>query len=224
MARKLFNPKPDTHWAIGMGGASGRPVQLLLIGECATIWPFVEHQMAICLGILLGSTTDAAMAVFSSIRQGRGQRDAITAAASVTRTEEDQMLIAACLSLLKTAESARNDVVHGQWGVSDTLPNALLWIEAKHHANWNAAAIIKAPGEGPSHDELAKHFFVYTSADLIEVRDLLRVAWRTAFDLSLYLKWAQGEPDTLDLIRARLLAVPQVAQALDHLKKRKSTT
>lgn len=222
MARKPFLPTyKGQNWSIGMGVIRQRPDMLLLIADAITMWPFIEHYMAMSLGLLLGSNTEAALAVFATLRTGRNQRDAITAAAEARLNTGDQELVAACLSAFRTAEKIRNDLAHGNWGVLGSIPTALIWVEAKHHAPWNTAVItnVEAP---PTHGDLEKHFYVYTDADLREQIAKLEEAMAIARNLFEFFK--RGPDSSLaDPLRELLSSAPPVRQALDRLAQQKST-
>ena len=224
MARQPFLPTyTGKGWAIGMGMAAQKPELLNLIGECATIWPFVEHQMAMCLGLIMGSNTGPSLAVFSTLRTGRNQRDAVTAAASVVLNEQDQDLVAACWSVFGTAEKMRNDIVHGQWGISEEIPDGLLWVEAKYHSQWNTS-MIAAPGTplALAHADLARYFFVYTKRDFEEAINFIKGAWQIAMDLTVYLGRSANAKETRDVLYFQLSKKPLVRTALVRLSERKN--
>ena len=224
MARQPYWPRyqDDKVWELGIDSVRQRPALLNLIGECATMWPFVELDIALLLGMLLGSRSDAALAMFGVMRQMRLQRDAIRAAAGVTLEKKDQDLIEACLAVANTASSARDDLVHGMWGVSQKLPDALLWIEIKHVAPWNTEALLKETNpDRPTHDDLARHFFVYTGQDLEEVRNQIATARHVIFTLVAYIRWRPGHPYTRAGLYDQLLGEPLVHQAIDRLQAAK---
>ena len=189
------------------------------------MWPFVELDIALLLGMLLGSRSDAALAMFSTMRQMRLQRDAIQAAAGVTLEEKDQDLIEACLAVANSASSARDDLVHGMWGVTRKLPDALLWVEIKHVAPWNTESLLKeANPDRPTHDDLARRFFVYTRGDLEEVRAQIAIARHVIFALVGHVRSLLGHPNARADLYDRLIGEPLVRQALDHVQARKNRT
>lgn len=70
-------------------------------------------------------------------------------------------------------------------GVSTAITDGAIWIEARHHSQWNASVLVaEAKGDEakPGHAELAKHFFVYTHADLEDIHTEMLVVWRLLFD------------------------------------------
>jgi hypothetical protein len=221
VTRKPFLPAhAGKSWGIGFDVAQQRPELVQIIGGCVTSWPFVEHHLALVLGRILGSNTDAALAMFASLRAFRAQQDAITAAAQVTLREEEQEVVQAMLGIVRTAQKMRDDLAHGHWGVCDELTDSLIWVEAKYHGPWNAQAILKGPGTGPTHEDLARHFFLYTKADLLEAQQGIRIAWRTVFDVHGYLQnKATGKPSSAFSLEA-LRAQPAMREALSRKKRR----
>ena len=119
-----------------------RPELLVPIGQCVTQWSFVEHQMAILLGILMDAQTEAAMALFTSLRTGPVKRDALKSVAQAVLSPKDITLLKAILEVEHKFESHRNDVVHGHWGVHEKIADGLLWVPSNLHASWNAGVLI----------------------------------------------------------------------------------
>jgi hypothetical protein len=126
----------------------------------------------------------ATIAVFSAIRTGRTQRDALMAAASVALPSDKLRLVRAALSVVDTVGGERADIAHGIWGVMDNHQDRVLWIEAKHHSPWNTLVITKEmKGEHLGHDDLKKHLFVVRLKDVEEVYNRIDECWKITFDL-----------------------------------------
>ena len=70
-------------------------------------WPFVEMELALILGQLLGSPSEAAIAVFQIIRRSTTQRDAIYEAGMHTLNPDDKDLLKAILAVEQSIESER---------------------------------------------------------------------------------------------------------------------
>src|SRR5689334_5588658 len=84
MARQPFLPQFKKYsYAIGANQLDSRPEFINAIGRCLTFWPYIEHHLAMMLGVLMKADNEASIAVFSAIRMGRTQRDALNTAASV---------------------------------------------------------------------------------------------------------------------------------------------
>jgi hypothetical protein len=56
-----------------------------------------------------------------------GRYEAIKATARIAMDTRGQALVAAILSFAEIAEGYRNELAHGHWGVSDILPDTILW-------------------------------------------------------------------------------------------------
>jgi hypothetical protein len=107
-----------------------------LIGQCVGLWAQIEIQMALILSALMKSHSDAAIAVFLSIRNSRQQQEALAAAAQTTLVGRASEIFSAISNVYRSLESQRNDLVHGVYALSDDLPNALLWVDPKNHTNF----------------------------------------------------------------------------------------
>jgi hypothetical protein len=220
MARKPFWPQYQSEkgWSLGMGAIWARPELATIVGDCLTRWPYVEIDLAVLLAKLLGSQSDPAMAMFATMRGYRNQEDAIEAAAAVTLTEQDADLVKSLLRVVRTASRARDDLAHGLWGFVPPVPDILIWIDAKHTAPWSAASVwadIK-----PAHEELARHFFVYTKDDLLEAKILIDEANDLTIKTSLYL--ASTDRTERAQRYSELSAQPHIREALDRLTQLKN--
>ena len=155
--------------AIYIGEAfNKRPALQRIIGACLMSWPFVETELALLLGKLLGSPNEAAIAVFQLIRRSTTQRDAILEAGRHTLNAEDQELLTAVMNLVKSAEAERNALAHGHFGVSNLLPKDLLWQDTVDYLSHRTNVTLRGQLEwsNDKHDSIVKTFFVYTKADL----------------------------------------------------------
>jgi hypothetical protein len=45
-------------------------------------------------------------------------------------------LLQALLVVTSSVESERNDLAHCLWGISDEIPDAALWVDPKHYAQY----------------------------------------------------------------------------------------
>jgi hypothetical protein len=229
MPRRPFLSKyRGTPWKLGIELASEK--MLAQIGSCVARWAFVEHNLALCLGFMLGSDSPAALSLFSALRQGRNQHRALTEAAEALEfSQHDLDIIEASLQFIRSAEKARNELAHGEWGTIaisaercfEMRPDALIWIEQKHVTPWNTQALLSELGtefERPEVRVLERRLFVYEEADLAEVRDLIERAFRVSLELVMFIKaispQGYGEPDGP---RALLCSEPQILEALNRL-------
>jgi len=165
-------------WALGIDAIQTRPNCMALIGACLTAWPFIETQMASLLGILLRAHSEGAMAVYLTIRTGRARRDALDAAAEAFLEGPDLRLYRAILNIYAAAESERNALAHGCYGVHYQIQDGVLWIETKYQPR-ESLAMLTSEVHGQEHSgsesnyRLACRMYVYRERDLEAVRDLI---------------------------------------------------
>jgi len=102
--------------AIGRAFHKDRPDHAAQIGACLIAWPEVEMQMAALLAVLMKADTDAAMAVFLSLRRATARYDAISEAAKATLDAQGVEYVTAAMKVVQSVESERNALAHAQWG------------------------------------------------------------------------------------------------------------
>lgn len=125
--KPLTTAFPKAHATFGVGYVEDRPQAAAIIGRIVTSWADIEVQCARLLGELLETGIPAVAAVFSSLRSGRAQHDALEAAAKVVLDNADYELFAAHMARRASLEKERNDLAHGCFGISVALPNAVIW-------------------------------------------------------------------------------------------------
>lgn len=209
-------------WEIGPRAVENRPDHVAAIGRCLTLWPDVLHQLALLLGILLGVNSEAAIAVFSTIRNERGRREAIRAAANHSLDARQLELLEAVMLVIRSAEKERDALAHGCYGYSSAIDDGVLWVESKHIGPWNVGMLLKDQAStgrtGHEHKEIAKRIFVYRKADLIEaVNQEIYDAWKAAFDLHAFIRTA--DPEAADPRYRQLCDLPRVATALHRIRE-----
>ncbi len=223
MARQPFLPKFSGYTG-GYGLTPGelaakRPLLAQIIGDCTAIWPYIEHDMALALSGLLNAKSPAALGVFIALRGFRTQKEVIEGAARVALSDNEQRLLSACLTVIWTAQKARDDIAHGLWGVLDSEVDTLMWISGADYGPWNAASL--AAG-GAGHGELLKKCFVYTKQDLLAARDELLEAREISFEMALLCLWEPGRPDTRAILSEKLMSRPRVKLAFANGEERRS--
>jgi hypothetical protein len=138
MPRKPFLGfyQPGMDYAIGPDAIAKRPELAALVGRCIAIWSDVELQMALSLGAILKTNSDAAVALFLAIKTSKTQRDALSVVARLLLRGNDLDAFEALLAVYGGLEKQRNALAHGLFGVSDAIPDALLWSDTQDHANF----------------------------------------------------------------------------------------
>lgn len=162
------------------------------VGRIAINWSGVELQLALTLGSMLGVESEAAVAVFLSLRNHRAQRDALKAAGRKTLNDDDWRVFEAILDVHSELDKQRNDVVHGVWGRSEKTPDGIIWSSLQDHANMVITAYHRESGH-PSYEEVTTHmtkdYFVVRYRVLEELNDAIRALARAAGNFHGYLRY-----------------------------------
>jgi hypothetical protein len=187
-------------------------------------WPFVEMEMALVLGQLIGSENDAAMAVFQIIRRSTSQRDAISEAARCALRADDQELLSAVLNIEKAIESERNALAHGHFGVVSLLPHDFVWqdtpdylahrsnVSLRGHTIWNKE----------KHESFVKTLDVYTNTDIEIIYNDIEQLGYLFHQLLNYMKSVRNDDGTSSQLRRQLCEQPHMARELDRLRREKT--
>jgi hypothetical protein len=222
MPRQALNRASPTvtQWSFGPDCGLLRPELMAIVGQCAALWSEVDLHMAMLLSVLLKAETDAAVAVFLTLRTARAQRDALNAAAAVRLDESGQEIFGAGLNIVRGIEKQRNDLVHGCVGISDEMPDALLWLDQKHYAHWLSETWAKGTNlTGREHSELAKKMFVYQRKDLEILCSDIRAAWDILFMLVIYVRWKPGDGGkSREQVYHQLCDLPQIQTELARMR------
>jgi hypothetical protein len=88
-------------------------------------------QMDINLGQLLAKLLKAdasvGMSMYFELSGSEARKAALKGAAKKALRPEDNKLLDKVMRAIKPARDRRNDFAHGVWGISEELPDALLW-------------------------------------------------------------------------------------------------
>jgi hypothetical protein len=206
---------------VGTHALQQRPELELLIANCLMAWPPAEAQMALLLAYLLGADqSEAALAVFHSLRRSSAQRDAISEAARITLSDTDQELLAAILNAHKRVEAERNALTHGHFGTYSLLLDGILWMDTKTYTDVRARVEL-------AHQVTSEHFlermygktYVYKKPDLAAIFDDVKDIADVWDKFLQYLRFRQTLPLSVGL-RRQLCDRPRIAQELEILRRR----
>lgn len=201
---------------IGGDAFNKRPDLQRIVGACLMSWPFLEMELALLLGKLLGSPNEAAIAVFQIIRRSSTQRDAILEAGRHSLNSEDQELLSAVMNMVGAVEAERNALAHGHFGISNLLPKDLVWQNTVDYIAHQTNVILRGQTEwnNDKHEAIVRNLFVYTKKDLEIIReDMILVGHIT----KLFLRYLTGQSLVL---RKHLHEFPRVNQELKKLRKK----
>ncbi len=130
---------PNAAVTMGVGYIEDRPKAAALVGRIVTSWADIEIQCARLLAELMGTNIPAAAAVFGSIRNSRSQHDALRAAAETVLNRKDLLLFNAYIKRKEALEKKRNDLAHGCFGVSLSIPDDIVWVSQSDYLAYTAA-------------------------------------------------------------------------------------
>ena len=203
-----------------------RPDHIALIGACLTLWPDIDMECAMLLAALTRANSSAIVAVYSVLRRATGKFEALSAAANVSLDKSGVEIVNAIISVIQSLEAERNDFAHGHWGVSDLIPEGILWIDGKYSIDYHVRH--RLIGRGHSLPELESRVFYYTKDDFERFRDSVFSLCENIRFLRRYLDRAPShlhlpfriEPEA----RARLEADGPISQALLHQIARERRT
>lgn len=138
--RKPLNRSyPHAKVVIGVGYIEDRPKAAALVGKIVTSWADIEVQCARLLSELMNTNIPESAAVFGSLRNSRAQSDALTAVAEITLSHKDLLLFNAYLKRKAALEKERNDLAHGCFGVSVSIPDHIIWVSQTDFLNFTVA-------------------------------------------------------------------------------------
>lgn len=170
MPRQRFTTtQAGTSYYINQNCLADRPEIAAIIARCIATWALVEVELSLILAALLDTRSEAAVAVFMSLRQANVQREAIKGAALASLQGLDLELLQVALRLHGATVDERNDLAHGIFGVISTEAEKVIWCKAAKFAAWMTRANQTAWNlefDPDPHAPLREELFIYTKADL----------------------------------------------------------
>lgn len=131
------------------------------------------------------------------------------------------------MTITGSAEKERNDLAHGCFGVSDDIPDGILWVAPTVMSTWNTSVILKPSARATSADyeKLSHLIFVYKKQDLERVYDQIAEAWTIVHHMNVYVNERQRAEGTFspvsDNLYDLLITAPRVAEALVQIAEGK---
>jgi hypothetical protein len=226
----LLYVRPKAKYRFPANALSERPRLAPLIGQCIAFWSQAEAQLAVLLSAIMKTDTAIASAVFLSIRNSRAQREALGAAAQIGLTGRELEMFSAIELVYQSLDAQRTDLAHGIFGVSDEMPDALLWAEAKDYIkfsieHWieisNQTGILPLSPPQRSDEKFKTAISVYRAPDLIGLRDEIKEFWEAVFRFSTHLRLVSVFPGVKKEAEfQRLYDMPTIQRALARLRAR----
>ncbi len=214
--RPLWNTYPKAKVTFGVGYIEDRPAAAAIVARIVTSWADLEVESARLLAEIMGTEIPAAAAVFGALRSSRTQHDALNAAAEVTLDERDLELFQAHLARKASLEKERNDIAHGCYGVSVSIPNDIVWVAQTDYLMFSAG--------GGNPEEFRRKQFVYELGTLERIAQEIGEFYTQLGFFRGYL-WARRDVANGAAFRAQryiqLCSQPHIRQALDRLQTAK---
>jgi hypothetical protein len=225
MARQPFR-KPNNrdltlHW--GNQFLTERPLLATIIGRSILRWTQIEYLMAVLLAVLLKTDTPAAMSVFLTLRRSTSRIEAITAAAQHLPARDKEICVAT-LKAMQSVEAERNSLAHGMFGVTDELPDSVLWAEVKDISSTMVKyAFFADSADNEKMSEYLDNVFYYRESDLLQIEEQIKQASVVLTAAIRYIRSTYGWADShleLDQQYALLCSFAPIQEALRALRAR----
>lgn len=187
-SRKPLNRSyPNAKVTMGVGFIEDRPKAAALVGRIVTAWADIDIQCVRLLGELMGANIPVSAAVFGSIRNSRSQHDALRAAATTVLNKPDLLLFNAYMKRKEALEKERNDLAHGCFGISPSIPDHVVWVSQSDFLAFTAAH----QANGEPFDLLSKQY-VYELGTLERIAQEISELHTQIGFFTGYL-WARGD-------------------------------
>jgi hypothetical protein len=109
--------------------------------RCITLWAETEIRVGTVLAAIFRLETGSAFAgvqMYLRLNSAEARRSVLDEAAKSMLSEAGYPLFELTMKALKAVRERRNDFAHGLWGLSNDLPDALLWVKADDQLAYEA--------------------------------------------------------------------------------------
>lgn len=215
--KPLTRSYPNAGVIMGVGYIEDRPKAAALIGKIVTSWADVEVQCARLLSVLMNTAISESAAVFGSLRSSRAQSDALIAVAEIALSHKDLSLFNAYLKRKAALEKERNDLAHGCFGVSVSIPDHIIWISQTDFLNFSVGD--SARNEGVT---LRDKLFVYEIGTLERISsEICEFYDHLGFLVGYLFARKEGKSDFCKHRYEELRKLPFIAEIMNTAKKKK---
>lgn len=208
--------------SFGISAINQRPALAAIVGDCLAGWSYVEAEMAVLLGSLLGAENAATLAVFQLLRRSSAQRDALSEAGKIALDVTAQELLSAIFDVHKSIEADRNALAHGHIGFSDKVPNGLLWMSTGDFITFRVEISMTrgTAFDARRYAEFLSKVSVYRDTDLQQILADVTDLWRIWFDFMRYSRLPRLATEERERQYRQLCGRPRIAQALVTLRQK----
>jgi hypothetical protein len=157
----------DTLW--------GQPVLAARIAAIVIMWNEVDATVGNMLAHIIGVEAVPGILIYSELTSAGAKKGALTAIARRYLPPDKMKRLEELLKDYRNRSGERSDIVHGYWGVCDSIQDALVRGDTAEFVAWNTKAFI-AEMQGapiPTHERAADRppLMVYKSADFFKIID-----------------------------------------------------
>jgi hypothetical protein len=185
----------DKRYSVGFEALKQRPAIASAIGNCISIWSYVDNEVGGLFGILLGVDSEAIYRVFVILRRWQNQRDALNAAAKGKLSGDENTVYERLITAYGSLEKQRNKLGHALFGICPDDETLLFTISLEDHVLWQAEILPKlASGNIPddTHEGLKQSMYVYTLSELEALHGEMERLWFDFFYFNGYLRDPQN--------------------------------
>jgi hypothetical protein len=208
---------PKARATFGAGYIEDRPLAGSIVARIVTMWADIEVQCGQLLASFLNTDIRGVAAVFGSLRSSRAQQDALGAVADVHLGEKDRTLFAAYMARKATLEKERNDLAHGCFGTSPTVPNDVLWVSQTDRLQHMAR--VASEGIDAAYEWLQERVYVYELGTLERVAQEFEEYYGQLGSLVAYVRSAGGDMSSRERRYSELAAQTHISEIMVRLAK-----
>ena len=162
-------PQPLRWWpddiTFGANALAERPTLAIGIAGVAAAWAEIEVTLGILLGTILHTEMHTGISMYLSLKGSAAQDAALAAAAKAKLPNDLKRKFEDLLLIMRKRGKERNKIVHGLWGISPQLPDALINCQPEHFIRDLIEVLTDHPKSGAS----ASILNVYDNRDFIAI-------------------------------------------------------
>jgi hypothetical protein len=216
MPRQPYLPVyEDRPYVVGAFVLKNRDDLAAPIGKIMSLWSQVDNEMGNLFSLLLGTESEAALAVFLTLRRASNQLEVLAEAAKYKLEDGDLSTFKALSKVYGSLEKERNALAHACFGICETDPDLLFCIDLKAHVHFIVEALSSEARGNIStnrHARLKENMYVYRKADLDKLYQDMESFWWAAFYFNGYLRNPAEAGRIAEL--AKLRDYPSIKNAL----------
>ncbi|MFI5022770.1 MAG: hypothetical protein ACHQRJ_14110 [Alphaproteobacteria bacterium] len=195
------------------------PDLVVLISRTIAMASEIEAHTETLLVMMLGASAAPAAAMLQALTSTAATRAVLSAAAEVVLPKHEFEIFEIIMGITERYLRPRKQFAHATWAWSPDVPDAVLFIEQSARMALNLQ-VERAVRErmGPSNAKFDPSLiWVYREKD---IQDALKGLKRALSLIVRFRMMMNGGPLWRDQQRARLLAEPEIAEALSRLRNR----